>query len=268
MGPCPFLRLGEVLVTFPHNQALTTTWEELQGIDSFRKVYYCALQSPLDTSRLARIRSVLNNLDQITAKRFMSNAFPAKGQARISLCQLVTRTAAVYPSHSPSLVPTCPQSVGAHHPVAPNVQRQQAWRRRQMGDVPQLDGPIIFGTTLRQSLDMADVRVNSHKRHTTLCDFMMSVLVLIIISTFNWKFRSELIMINWERILVSLQRKIWYRAMEPASRSERNLRAVRICNISMPMTDNLLQQIPSANSGIGWDSRTRPGMRDGRAHVA
>ena len=89
---------------------------------------------------------------------WLSNPFPAQVQARIALCQLVAST----PLQSTRPFPiTHPQSSGAHRPVTPNVQRQQAWPRRQIGDVPQVDGPIIFGSTLRESSNMADVRVNS-----------------------------------------------------------------------------------------------------------
>ena len=106
----------------------------------------------------AKCTTVQSNSHSIR-RGWLSNPFPAQVQARIALWQFVART----PLQSTRLFPaTRAQSSGAYPPpIAPKVQRQQAWSRRQIGDVPQVDGLIIFGTTLRESSNMADVRVNS-----------------------------------------------------------------------------------------------------------
>ncbi|KAH7921985.1 Suf-domain-containing protein [Leucogyrophana mollusca] len=96
-----FLKAGET----------TTTWEESQKMDALRKVYHRAVQIPLENvERLwSELEAFENNLNKITAKKFMSDLSPSYMQARTVLRQLQR--------HLGPLFPPPPQSSSSRPPL-------------------------------------------------------------------------------------------------------------------------------------------------------
>ncbi|EEB89816.1 hypothetical protein MPER_12049, partial [Moniliophthora perniciosa FA553] len=93
----------------------TSTWEEQQKMDAIRKVLHRAVQIPLDNVEKlwSELESFENNLNRITAKRFMAELSPNYMQARTVLRELKQHTANLYPSSVPSadrdiFLPTLP----------------------------------------------------------------------------------------------------------------------------------------------------------------
>ncbi|KAG6837133.1 hypothetical protein H0H93_014038 [Arthromyces matolae] len=86
-----FLRAGDA----------STTWEEQQKMDALRKVYHRAVQIPLEgvETLWQELESFENNLNRITAKKFMSDLSPAHMQARTTFRQLINHTASLFTSH-------------------------------------------------------------------------------------------------------------------------------------------------------------------------
>ncbi|KAG5340689.1 hypothetical protein C0989_000732 [Termitomyces sp. Mn162] len=79
-----FLRSGET----------TTTWEEQQKMDALRKVYHRAVQIPLECVETLwqELESFENNLNRITAKKFMSDLTSGYIQARTTFRQIIKIT--------------------------------------------------------------------------------------------------------------------------------------------------------------------------------
>uniref|UniRef100_A0A0W0FHF3 mRNA 3'-end-processing protein RNA14 n=1 Tax=Moniliophthora roreri TaxID=221103 RepID=A0A0W0FHF3_MONRR len=93
----------------------TSTWEEQQKMDAIRKVLHRAVQIPLDNVEKLwnELESFENNLNRITAKRFMAELSPNYMQARTVLRELKQHTANLYPSSVPNadrdiFLPTLP----------------------------------------------------------------------------------------------------------------------------------------------------------------
>ncbi|KAG6887539.1 hypothetical protein C0995_014547 [Termitomyces sp. Mi166 len=97
-----FLRSGET----------TTTWEEQQKMDALRKVYHRAVQIPLEgvETLWQELESFENNLNRITAKKFMTDLSPAHMQARTTYRQLINHAGALFPA-SASVPQTRPELV-------------------------------------------------------------------------------------------------------------------------------------------------------------
>ncbi|KAH0586846.1 mRNA 3'-end-processing protein RNA14 [Termitomyces sp. J132] len=97
-----FLRSGET----------TTTWEEQQKMDALRKVYHRAVQIPLECVETLwqELESFENNLNRITAKKFMSDLSPGYIQARTTFRQIINHMGMTILS-SPSVSSTRPELV-------------------------------------------------------------------------------------------------------------------------------------------------------------
>ncbi|KAJ2925795.1 hypothetical protein H1R20_g11295, partial [Candolleomyces eurysporus] len=95
----------------------SSTWEEQQKMDALRKAYHRAVQIPLDNvERLwSELETFENNLNKITAKKFMSDLSPAHMQARAVLRQLTNHLNALYPPSSSQdlFLPSLPKFDGA-----------------------------------------------------------------------------------------------------------------------------------------------------------
>ncbi|KAH7916661.1 hypothetical protein BJ138DRAFT_1074533 [Hygrophoropsis aurantiaca] len=89
-----FLKAGET----------TTTWEEQQKMDALRKVYHRAVQIPLENVEKlwSELETFENNLNKITAKKFMSDLSPSYMQARTVLRQLQRHLGPLFPPPPPS----------------------------------------------------------------------------------------------------------------------------------------------------------------------
>ncbi|KAG6884913.1 hypothetical protein C0993_007280 [Termitomyces sp. T159_Od127] len=89
-----FLRSGET----------TSTWEEQQKMDALRKVYHRAVQIPLEgvETLWQELESFENNLNRITAKKFMTDLSPAHMQARTTFRQLTNHVGALFPPPPPA----------------------------------------------------------------------------------------------------------------------------------------------------------------------
>ncbi|KAH7881852.1 hypothetical protein F5I97DRAFT_1818069 [Phlebopus sp. FC_14] len=82
----------------------TTTWEEQQKMDALRKVYHRAVQIPLENVEKlwSELEAFENNLNKITAKKFMSDLSPSYMQARTVLRQLQRHLGPLFPPPPPS----------------------------------------------------------------------------------------------------------------------------------------------------------------------
>ncbi|KAI0002909.1 hypothetical protein BJV74DRAFT_814041 [Russula compacta] len=89
-----FLRSGET----------NSTWEEQQKMDALRKVYHRAVQIPLENveSLWSELETFENNLNRITAKKFLSDLSPSYMQARTVLRQLQRHLGPLFPPPPPS----------------------------------------------------------------------------------------------------------------------------------------------------------------------
>ncbi|EGO01439.1 hypothetical protein SERLA73DRAFT_166004 [Serpula lacrymans var. lacrymans S7.3] len=89
-----FLKAGEC----------STTWEEQQKMDALRKVYHRAVQIPLENVEKlwSELEAFENNLNKITAKKFMSDLSPSYMQARTVLRQLQRHLGPLFPPPPPS----------------------------------------------------------------------------------------------------------------------------------------------------------------------
>ncbi|KAM6494639.1 hypothetical protein JOM56_009262 [Amanita muscaria] len=80
-------------IQFIKSGEATTTWEEQQKMDALRKVYHRAVQIPLDN---------------IPAKKFMSDLSPGHMQARTTLRQLLSHVSGLYPPSFNNSYPPLP----------------------------------------------------------------------------------------------------------------------------------------------------------------
>ncbi|KAI9512750.1 hypothetical protein F5148DRAFT_1161352 [Russula earlei] len=89
-----FLRSGET----------NSTWEEQQKMDALRKVYHRAVQIPLENVEAlwSELETFENNLNRITAKKFLSDLSPSYMQARTVLRQLQRHLGPLFPPPPPS----------------------------------------------------------------------------------------------------------------------------------------------------------------------
>ncbi|KAH9978134.1 hypothetical protein BGW80DRAFT_1285995 [Lactifluus volemus] len=89
-----FLRSGET----------NSTWEEQQKMDALRKVYHRAVQIPLENVETlwSELETFENNLNRITAKKFLSDLSPSYMQARAVLRQLQRHLGPLFPPPPPS----------------------------------------------------------------------------------------------------------------------------------------------------------------------
>ncbi|KAI0269339.1 hypothetical protein BC834DRAFT_624205 [Gloeopeniophorella convolvens] len=89
-----FLRSGET----------NSTWEEQQKMDALRKVYHRAVQIPLENVETlwSELETFENNLNRITAKKFMNDLSPSYMQARTVLRQLQRHLGPLFPPPPPS----------------------------------------------------------------------------------------------------------------------------------------------------------------------
>ncbi|KAH9963267.1 hypothetical protein BC827DRAFT_1194505 [Russula dissimulans] len=89
-----FLRSGET----------NSTWEEQQKMDALRKVYHRAVQIPLENVETlwSELEAFENNLNRITAKKFLSDLSPSYMQARTVLRQLQRHLGPLFPPPPPS----------------------------------------------------------------------------------------------------------------------------------------------------------------------
>ena len=94
------------VITQTHN-----TWEEQQKMDALRNVYHRAVQIPHDyVERLwIEMETFENNLNRITAKKYMSDLSPAYLKARAVLKKLTTHLNALYPQSQDLLLPSLPK---------------------------------------------------------------------------------------------------------------------------------------------------------------
>ncbi|KAI0301886.1 hypothetical protein B0F90DRAFT_1716130 [Multifurca ochricompacta] len=89
-----FLRSGET----------NSTWEEQQKMDALRKVYHRAVQIPLENVETlwSELETFENNLNRITAKKFLTDLSPSYMQARTVLRQLQRHLGPLFPPPPPS----------------------------------------------------------------------------------------------------------------------------------------------------------------------
>ncbi|GLB33223.1 putative suf-domain-containing protein [Lyophyllum shimeji] len=138
-----FLRAGEA----------TTTWEEQQKMDALRKVYHRAVQIPLENveSLWQELEAFENNLNRITAKKFMADLSPAHMQARTTLRQLVNHVSALYPAPPPAtanrpelILPSLPTFNAAERTLVGKWKAYLKWEESNPLELEEKDKAVLI----------------------------------------------------------------------------------------------------------------------------